>query len=371
VELNFELTRIILDEIDLSRRAPFRFRLILPGESEESIEDEELKRSVSDLGIAEPPILIKRSELSEILEGAGEESSAAGRPKNANLGFTSPNVSGDSGSDLDGKGNIFLLSGFRRCAAASAGGISETEAILISGFKEASEVVDVWLEAARHGATLSEVEKAILVVKVVELLGSKWRGHTERLGISYGRRLSAEYIDRLKELLAMDKGLLLACHRGVIRAEELLKLADHPALDTGLLVGLLARRGASARERSEIIRLATLLAGREPDELHRFLEKYGDESGTYGPRSLRPVDELKEILYPTFSRDTKRFEEIVSNMRLPTFIDLSPPENLEGTAFTLRAKIRREEDLALVIAKLESALKRGEIQRLLDILKGK
>ena len=60
----------------------------------------------------------------------------------------------------------------------------------------------------------------------------------------------------------------------------------------------------------------------------------------------------------------------MDRLGLPTGASLQPPENLEGGGYRLNSRIRDEKEMEELLRKLGSALERGDIERLLGILRG-
>jgi len=200
-----------------------------------------------------------------------------------------------------GSRGILLLCGFRRVSAARAAGLADIDALLV-----------------------------------------------ENLSSIFGRTVTPGYLQSLFTILDCDHAALIACHRGILRADELLRLKLHPEIDETEASALLTAISATSRERKEIIRLIEILAGKEPGKLKRFLER----------------------TYPTLSSYEERISALTAEIGLPTYARLTYPENLEGPSYILTVRFRREEELAVIIEKLDKALSDGTIGKLLAILRG-
>ncbi len=342
----YTLVRLDPAEIDLSSGAPFRFRFALPHEEDATSADAGSVSSVEKLGVLNPPILVRSGDV-HIDAGAPSQGAGANGPVKQ-----SP--------------EHHLVSGFRRVSAALASGIRELEVLLIDSLPEDSSVVDVWLNEILTGSQPSEVERVILLAKLKRLKADGVEKHREELSAIFGRNVTREYAAGIVEILKEDRSTLTACHRGFLRADELLRLKLHPAIDQSRAASLLMKSGAGSRERKEIIHLIEILGGKDPDTLSGFLEKI-DRSPAAPENILR---ELRRLTYPALSSLEASLRNLSGKISLPVYAGITYPENLEGSSLTLSVRFRRKEELELVIEKMAEALSRGIIDEMLSILRG-
>lgn len=317
--------------------APFRFRLLLPGEegqvagyptagSGRRIDDEALVESVRRCGVIHPPLLL-------------EEPS-------------------------DGPSTI--VCGYRRIAAAQAAGIDAIDALSIEAAP--ADVIPLWLEEAGFGAPLSDLELVLLISKYRALSGDAF--DSGRLSDIAGRNLSLSYIEKVLRLLELPGVVLDALHDGRLSTGDLLLLMESRAIDTARAAGLIAGAALKRAERREAVRLLLRLGDLRIFE--DFEERYSTREDREAPETeeIDLMTALRAACNPSLERDLGRIEEIVTRLGLPTGASLQPPENLEGGHYRVTARIRTERDLEELLDKLRAALDRGDIGRLFDILRG-
>jgi len=310
--------------------APFRYRRFLPGEERPGAgspaagtarraDDDALARSIGRCGLLHPPLILAEP----------------------------------------GDGPPAVVCGHRRVAAARIAGIESIEAISLAAPR--TEAIAPWLEEARFGSPLSDLELVILMSKCRALSGDRFSDATEHIFRVAGRSLSPSYIDRALRLLELPDDVLDALHDGRLSTGDLLALSESEAIDPVLAARLIAGAELKRAERREAVRLLLRLGD---------LGIRGDveESSGEGGRGLLPA--LRAACTPSLERDMGRIDEIVARLGLPAGASLQPPENLEGGHYRFTARIRDERELEELLGKLQAALDRGDIERLIDILKG-
>jgi len=342
----YRLLQLEPSEIDLSSRALFRFRFSLPHEEGRTSEDEKLISSVEETGVINPPLLVAGEDIERLLNDSSRDA---------------PIHAGRSGNR-----GILLLCGFRRVSAARAAGLADIDALLVENPRGLTEILRVWLKDAASIANLSDIEKVTLAKKLYSLSPRNMDDFIDDLSSIFGRTVTPGYLQSLFTILDCDHAALIACHRGILRADELLRLKLHPEIDETEASALLTAISATSRERKEIIRLMEILAGKEPGKLKRFLERRTPVNVPAG----RTVKEIRRLAYPTLSSYEERISALTAEIGLPTYARLTYPENLEGPSYTLTVRFRREEELAVIIEKLDKALSDGTIGKLLAILRG-
>jgi ParB-like chromosome segregation protein Spo0J len=306
----------------IGRDAPFRYRRFMPGEAAPGAEppayDDPLTESIGRCGLLHPPLLL--------------EESGGGRT---------------------------VICGYRRIAAARAAGIGPIAAVSIEAPLE--EIVPLWLEEARFGAPLSDLELILLTSKCRALSGERFGTARDRLSGVAGRDLSEEYLDRTERLLELPEEILDALHEGRLSTGDLLLLSESRTIDTVRAASLLAGAALKRAERREAVRLMLRLGDMG---IWQEFEGRCSECGS----DLLPA--LRTACHPSLERDLERIAEIVNRLGLPTGASLQPPDNLEGGGYRLSARIRDEKETEELLLKLRAALERGDIGRLLGLLKG-
>ena len=308
--------------LQIGRDAPFRYRRFLPGEPASgagpSTDNDLLVESIGQCGLLHPPLLLEESE-----------------------------------------GRRTVVCGHRRIAATRIAGIRSISAISIEASLE--EIAPLWLEEARFGAPLSDLEIILLSRKCRTLTQELQGTAKDQLSRVAGRNLSEEYLDRTGMLLELPDDILEALHRGDLSTGDLLLLSGSETIDMARAAGILAGAALKRGERREAVRL--LLRIGDMGAWHEF-EKACSECGS----DLLPA--LRAACHPSLERDRRRIEELVDRLGLPTGASLQPPENLEGGGYRLNSRIRDEKEMEELLRKLGRALERGDIERLLGILRG-
>jgi ParB-like chromosome segregation protein Spo0J len=318
--------------LEIDGDTPFRYRRFLPGEAAPAAgrpaDDVELARSIERCGLLHPPLLLEESG-----------------------------------------GRRVVVCGHRRIAAACIAGIHAIEAVSIEAPLE--EIIPLWLEDARFGAPLSDLELIMLISRCRALSGERIDSATDRLSEVAGRNLSLSYMERVERLLELPGDILDALHDGLLSTGDLLLLSESKTIDTIRAAGLLAGAALKRAERREAVRLLLRLGdlgifdefeeariGREDDE-------------TLGKQENGLLSALRVACHPSLERDIERIDEIVKRLGLPPAASLQPAGNLEGGDYRLIMRIRDEVGLEELLDKFRTALERGDIGRLLGILKGK
>ena len=331
----YRLIRIEPSGIDVSRSSPFRYRYILPHEGDNSETNRKLFQSIKSLGVIVPPIL---------LSGSNEE-------KN----------SGQMRSKL------VVLDGHRRISAAVEAGLREIDALVIEEPQPESTLVKMWLELALRGSPLTELEKVILAERCIHLDKSTIDEVLNELGTIFGRKVSTDYLDSLLGVLDSSERCLLACHRGEIRADELLKLIRHPSIDEERVCEVLATHRFTSKEKREFLMLVEMMAGKAPGEINEVLEKV--KSGCASAQEA--ITTLRSAVYPLLEKLKGKMNDLIKELALPNYANIIYPENLEGSRVNINIGIRSSEELKLVNEKIARAIRSGAINRLLDILSGR
>jgi hypothetical protein len=321
------LTSIDPSTLPIGSEAPFRYRYILPGEpaAQGAVAgaecDAALVESVARFGIIHPPMLLEATDLA-------------------------------------------VLSGHRRVAAAAAARLPRIDAFLVSEQETTKrEIASIWLEEARLGTPLSELERITLTKKCLALAGADFDECMGELSSTVGRKLSRAYIERTRRLLELPREILEALHRGSVSTGDLLILSESRTVDTVQAASILAHAALNRKEQRNAVQLMLRLGDLGPEAWDRFALAFEE-----GGKALLPS--LAEACHPSLTLDRGRIEEIIRGICLPGGAALSPPENLEGGSYRLTARIRSEEALAGIVEKLAAALRNGSISRLLYILKG-
>lgn len=330
--MNYKRGQIAENTITLSPRrirtgqeSPLRVRKILPGEDSHSARDAELISSLSEVGLLHPPLLFESKR----------------------------------------EGSLTVVFGHRRIAAAAACGIDNiTASVIKHDHADTLVIISLRSREIAYGAPLSELEKIIALRKIISFSGKQPEGLLEHLSICYGRRLSADYILRLIDLLELDQDTLDALHRGEVTTGDLILLSEHPILDADSAVSCLKGKSLSRGKQREAVNLMLYLADQGRERWERFYSQFTGKG-----QLLLPA--LRSACRPDLENDWERIGSIISSMNLPAGADIKPPENLEGQNCRLSIRFHDEPSLSEIMNKVEKARLDGKVKKLLDILKGK
>ncbi len=313
-------------QVDLSPGSPFRVRFSLPGEPDQSNADVELADSVGKLGLLHPPLVIE----------AGESSTS----------------------------EYTAVYGHRRIAAALSGGLGEIQVMVADTLPDSAELLSMRVEEAAWGGELSGLEKIIALGKILDFPGLSKEAAASFASRVLGRRISLSHAGELLALLRMKDETLRALHEGRLTTGDLLELNSHPDLSADHAALLLAERGLTRGQRRRAVRLMLYLADQGGERWKDFVESPPGEG-----ESL--LSALQARCYPSLKEDLEEFRRAVERMGLPTEASITPPPNLEGGSLELRIRITGPGQLLKILSKLEDALEKGDMETLLDILKGK
>ncbi|MBU8921705.1 MAG: ParB N-terminal domain-containing protein [Bacteroidales bacterium] len=319
--------------------SPFCFRAVLPGNihvpgiivqekepSRSGPDDLELIESIRTHGIIEPPLIIRRD------------------------------------------GENCIVTGHRRLAAAAAAGLTDTD-MLVMGTDIPEDTVpagilNIWLESARGGTVLSELEKLLLLSRAKVLAGPDLEDLMPILSDVFGRDINSTFAEKLLTLLDLTPPVRTALHNGRMRTGDLLSLGSHSSIDIDVAAGLLLGEKMSRGGMKKAIKLILYLADQHGTEWKNILVSSSESTP---PLAVR----LGKACYPHLEKDTTEIVRMIDSIGLPEEASINPPDNLEGGSYSLNIRIRDEARFSVILEKLSSALSAGRIERLLKILKGK
>ena len=261
-------------------------------------------------------------------------------------------------------GLMTIVAGHRRAAAAAAAGMESFEGLVVDAQRPV--LISLWLEDAASGAPLSDLEKALLAGRLIDLAGDGLGAMLPGLSPVFGREMTPEFTQRIARLPELGASVREALHAGAVTAGDLLLLEAHPVIDTARAVEMLSAERISRGLQKETVRLMLYLADQGKDRWNSFELLHGS-SGTV--RSLR--EELRLACRPALEKDLSEIDGIVAGLGLPTEASIRIPPNLEGGAIHLEIKIRDENRLRAALDKVRRSLDEGRIGRILEILKGK
>ncbi len=310
--------------LELDTGAAFRFRWTLPGEEGGKGPDEALVSSIGTIGIVSPPILI----------GTGD--------------------------------SYEIVSGFRRIAAAREAGLKMVPGLVIDAEtrdESLARALPVWLESSLHGQALSEMERLTFAAKALALAGD---GITESLPLlskMFGRKITAEILERLSGLSLLDEVVRLAIHEGRLSPGNLLQLDAHPGIDTTDAASLLAGSSLSRSGRREAVRGMLGMADHGKELFARFVEEYD-------PEEMPLSEAVSSITHPRMTGDISFLKRTITEIELPPAASVHLPENLEGGSFTVEIRVRNGDDLIVSLERLREASEDGLIEEMLKVLQG-
>jgi len=257
-----------------------------------------------------------------------------------------------------------IVAGHRRVAAAAAAGMESFEVLVVDAPRPV--LVSLWLEEAAAGSPLSDLEKALLAGRLIDLAGDGLGAMLPGLSPVFGREMTPEFTRRIARLPELGASAREALHAGAVTAGDLLLLEAHPVIDAARAVEFLSAERMSRGLQKETVRLMLYLADQGRDRWNSFMLLHGS-SGTGG--SLR--EELRLACRPALEKDLSEIDGIVAGLGLPTGASIRVPPNLEGGAIHLEIKIRDENRLRAALDKVRRGLDEGRIGRILEILRGK
>ncbi|MCU0639174.1 MAG: ParB N-terminal domain-containing protein [Candidatus Krumholzibacteria bacterium] len=339
-------------EIVPPRDSPFCFRHSLPGRSPA----DEKGRAPNDPGPGRAP-------LKSAPNGAGADS-----PENralidsiSRIGMINPPLLAPY---PDPGGRMTIVAGHRRVAAAAAAGMESFEGLVVDA--PLPGLVPLWLEDAASGAPLSDLEKALLAGRLIDLAGDGLGAMLPGLSAVFGREMTPEFTRRIARLPGLGASAREALHAGAVTAGDLLLLEAHPVIDAARAAEMLSAESMSRGTQKETVRLMLYLADQGRDRWESF-ELLRGSSGAGRPL----LEELRLACRPALEKDLAEIDGIVGGLGLPTEASIRVPPNLEGGAIHLEIKIRDENRLRSALDKARRGLDEGRIGRILEILRGK
>jgi len=320
--VEMEYREVETSGLELGGGAAFRFRWALPGEKGTGPADDSLVESVGSMGIISPPVLADR---------------------------------GDS---------LEIVSGFRRIAAAMGSGARVIHALVFDPRAAGqSGVLALWLESSLYGQPLSEMERLTLASKASALAGGGTGEVLRFFSSLYGRKITADVLEKLAALTRFEADIRLAVHEGRISPGDLLQLEAHPGIDTPSAARLLAARGLSRSSRREALRGLLAIADQGG-------AVFADFAAGYDPEKSPLEEAISRVTHPRMSFDLAALRRAAAGIELPPAASVKLPGNLEGGGFDVEIRVRGPEDLSLSLERLQEAAEKGIIGEMLKVLRG-
>lgn len=256
-----------------------------------------------------------------------------------------------------------LISGFRRCAVAAELQIERAFAIVRPASADEKELIAEAIYEAGAGRPLTEIEKARTASKLVLQFGFAREVAMEKFLGFLGIRPDPYHLNRLLQLAALPLRLQKACD-GALDCDLALRLAKWPETSSGGFADLVDSLRLGRNKQRELFGLMDDLAalrGSSPAQL--WEEAAGRPLGARNmtmEKCQQIRDRLYSLRFPVLSAYQERSRALRSELSIPPEIQISLPENLEGSEMKLRlrvsspAELKRLSDLLKELAEAEA-----------------
>jgi len=259
-----------------------------------------------------------------------------------------------------------LICGYARALAAKITGRRSVPAFVINAGQMTDEqLLNLSIEDNRFVRPFHYFDAARIFLAYRERCGfddaSLAREIAPRIGVPSGERVVAQYLslnnlaEPLRRLLA-EEGLSFA---------HALLLADFPAADAETLARLFLRISANANEAREIAEIVRDLGRIRKCAATGIIAL--PEIAQARKEELRK--KLRAMRYPALAAAAETFEKLVGELRLDTNVAVSHSPNFETDLLRINIAARSADELASVLAKLDSALDSGLISQIFSLPK--
>jgi ParB/RepB/Spo0J family partition protein len=285
-----------------------------------------LKKSIKEVGIINPPILIER------------------------------------------KGKYQIMCGRRRLEACKGLGFIEVLSKIYQGGEVSNEEC-LKLIFYDNRERLSDMEKAEFLLKFKELCDFNESELLQKalplLGIAPSRKNFENYM----KLVNLEREIKDAFYLQRITIEQVFMLGEaDSSTRIEILERVLLKFKFNTNETREVVREIQEVGFRDRKSISDVVDEIGLKIGEKGVKAdFRR--ELRTMRYPALLRAEEEFRDCLRSLNLPNEVNISHSPFFEGNYVEIRIRIEGAEELREILSYLHSALNKGEIDRLLDIAK--
>jgi ParB family chromosome partitioning protein len=261
-----------------------------------------------------------------------------------------------------------IISGRRRLEACKELGFRQ----VFSKTYEAHEITDedcLKLVLYDNQERINEIEKAELLLKFKDICGLDEVELTRRvlsyLGISPTRRNFEKYV-RLGELEHEIKDALYSQRITLERALILSETAGANRME--IFRRVLLRMRLNTNETCEVVKEIQEVASRDKKGVGEIIDEIESKCGG-GELKNAFRRELKLMRYPVLTQAEEEFRDCLEGLHLSKEVNVSHAPFFEGNHLELRIRIEDVEEFSRVLSYLSSVLAKGEIDRLLNIVR--
>jgi len=272
------------------------------------------------------------------------------------------------------KGDGFrLVSGYKRVLALKRLGVKGFQAKMVKGNVPGLRLFFFNLYENLGTRCLSEVEKAIVVVKLIAQFGlSRSRVRDEILPLlELGK--SDRVLDLYLDLAGMEEEIKEEMAGGRLSLEAVRLLAQIPKSEREKLLAWIKRLRLGKNRQKEFLNLLGDLAklkGLSPSgilESPRVREVMARKDWPLPVKAQKVEEYLRGERYPVYRRAEEKYKKVVKDLRLPPNLSLNPPPYFEGEEYEVRFKFRDKTSLESAVNYLSQLSKGKTLVRLLSI----
>lgn len=301
---------------------------------------------------------------------AGDDTSALALSVSL-LGMTSSPAVIEKTSDTHPEHQFAVVSGFRRFEAARSLGMDPiTCRVYKSGEDETCARVAVSENAFSRELSLGEVVRAAVLLS----------RHMDTAALAdqslalFNTRLNRNYLDTLIKVSSLGPLVPELMDSGRLAVKGARALAQMPPEDAQHFISLFTAVKASSAKQTDIITWAKEICAREKIRLKTLFSE-DDIKDALDPHSGHPdaaaaANRIRARLYtrryPELTTARNKAASLVRDLKLPSDIRITLPENFESCTYTVTVSIDSPEDLASCAAALSDLAGHPALQRLLD-----
>ena len=294
--------------------------------TKETVED--LRRSIQNLGLIQPPILFKENS------------------------------------------KIVIVSGFRRIKACRQLGYEKIDVNLLDSITPKLQLVLLAVadNAMQRSLNLIEMSRAF------NLLAHHVTDPTEIPPIvsALGLPGSADFIEKVKHLKHLEPDIQKGVVENSISLPTALELGQYKPHEGRVLSNLFRDLQLSLNKQREVLGFLTDIAGRDGESITRILQNQQIVSimQSHDLDRHQKVQQLRKYLrrrrYPELSRMEEQYATMVKTLGLGPGFRLTPPRYFEGTDYTLSIVFRSQHELLQHLTKAQSKFIHPEFKNFLD-----
>lgn len=267
-----------------------------------------------------------------------------------------------------------VVDGFRRVAAAYGCEMAQIPAFLLPPQTSDLDCLRIIMQQRQGIATFNDIEIGHLFLRLKNLVGL----HEPNIVATAKTLLDLDISPKIaRELMAIaqldDACKALIASEALPRKTARLFLVFTPDEQRTLADFFSAFRLGRNKIR-ELLVWIDEICRRDEIDLPQLIERAAisdlraDENTPLPQRAGEARDRIRRLRYPTLSTHEARFQELSRSLKLPPYINLTPPPFFEGDRLDMRFQFKNRQQLEVILQKLQEMGEGTAIDEILDLI---